>query len=92
VIYDDMIRTGSSLAGAAQAYKDAGAVEVSALTTHGVFPEGALQRLQDTGLFSRIATTDTHPRSRELESDFLTVHSVSDLLCAALLDEEQDVE
>jgi ribose-phosphate pyrophosphokinase len=88
VIYDDMIRTGSSLAGAAQAYKDAGAVDVSALTTHGVFPEGALEGLQSTGLFSAIATTDSHPRSLELESEFLTVHSVSDMLCAAIEDEK----
>jgi ribose-phosphate pyrophosphokinase len=92
VIYDDMIRTGSSLAGAAQAYKDAGAVEVSALTTHGVFPEGALERLEKTGLFSAIATTDSHPRSLELESDFLAVHSVSELLCAALHNGEADGE
>lgn len=87
VIYDDMIRTGSSLAGAAQAYKDAGAVDVAALTTHGVFPEGALESLQKTGLFSAIATTDSHPRSIELESDLLQVHDVSPLLCSALEDE-----
>lgn len=92
VIYDDMIRTGSSLTGAARAYKDAGAIDVSALTTHGVFPEGALQGLQDSGLFSAIATTDTHPKSLQLASDFLTVHSVSELLCAALRDEESHVE
>lgn len=89
VIYDDMIRTGSSLAGAAQAYKDAGAIDVSALTTHGVFPEGALERLRGTGLFSAIATTDSHPRSLELECDFLAVHSVSNLICAALKDEDE---
>lgn len=88
VIYDDMIRTGSSLAGAARAYKDAGATSVAALTTHGVFPEGALASLQATGLFSAIATTDSHPRSLELESDFLQVYSVADLLCAALEDED----
>ena len=72
----------------AQAYKDAGAVDVAALTTHGVFPEGAIESLQGTGLFSGIATTDSHPRSLELESDFLTVHSVSNLICSALQDED----
>lgn len=88
VIYDDMIRTGSSLMGAAQAYRDAGAVDVSALTTHGVFPSGALARLEGSGLFSSIMSTDTHPRSLSLEGDFLQVHSVSSLLCAALHNEE----
>jgi ribose-phosphate pyrophosphokinase len=89
VIYDDMIRTGSSLMGAARAYLDAGALEVSALTTHGVFPDGALQNLQDSGLFSCIAATDTHPRAIELENDFLRVHSVSELLCGAVRNENE---
>ncbi len=87
VIYDDMIRTGNSLAGAAQAYKDAGAIEVSALTTHGVFPDGALEGLRSSGLFAAIATTDSHPRSLDLESEFLTVHSTAEMLCAAIDDE-----
>lgn len=90
VIYDDMIRTGSSLVGAAKAYKDAGARDVSAVTTHGVFPEDALDRLQQSGLFSCIATTDSHPRSRELESDFLRVHSIAELLNTALHDGESE--
>ena len=38
VIYDDMIRTGSSVINAARAYRDAGATSVAALCTHGVFP------------------------------------------------------
>ncbi len=84
VIYDDMIRTGSSLIGAAQAYTNAGATEVAAVTTHGVFPQDALQSLQDTGLFSAVACTDSHPRATELAGDFLQVHSISSLLTNAL--------
>src|SRR5436190_22663145 len=38
VIYDDMIRTGGSLMGAARAYRDAGAGRIAAIATHGVFP------------------------------------------------------
>ncbi len=87
VIYDDMIRTGSSLIGAAQAYADAGATEVMAVTTHGVFPGRALETLQHTGLFAAIACTDSHPRARELESDFLRVHTVSNLFTSALCDQ-----
>src|SRR5690606_33936857 len=90
VIYDDMIRTGGSLAGAARAYLDAGATEVSALTTHGVFPEGALERLEASGLFSAIAATDSHPRARALASDFLKIHSVAELLSAAMQDQDVD--
>jgi ribose-phosphate pyrophosphokinase len=81
-----MIRTGSSLMGAAAAYKDAGATEVSALTTHGVFPGQALETLRQSGLFAAIACTDSHPRADELADDFLEVHSISELLSASLLD------
>lgn len=66
VIYDDMIRTGGSLAGAARAYLDAGASAVCALATHGLFPADALARLHASGVFERIACTDTHPRAEEL--------------------------
>ncbi len=84
VIYDDMIRTGSSLMGAARAYMDAGATDVSAVTTHGVFPGAALNALEDSGLFSAIACTDSHPRASALAGDFLRVHSISTLFTSAL--------
>jgi ribose-phosphate pyrophosphokinase len=79
VIYDDMIRTGGSLADAARAYVDAGASRVSAVCTHGVLPDGALERLHGTGLFASIACTDSHPRARELEGERLRVVSVAAL-------------
>ncbi|MCY1053442.1 ribose-phosphate diphosphokinase, partial [Nannocystis sp. SCPEA4] len=69
ILYDDMIRTGGSLIGAARAYQRAGAVSLAAVATHGVFPGDALQRLQATGLFSAIACTDSHPRARALAGD-----------------------
>ena len=68
-----MIRTGGSLIAAARAYRDAGAVEIDAIATHGVFPGDALERLTETGLFSAIACTDTHPRARELAGPSLHV-------------------
>lgn len=79
VIYDDMIRTGSSLAEAARAYAQAGASRVSAVCTHGVLPGDALDRLHATGLFSTIACTDSHPHALELEGDRLEVVSVASL-------------
>jgi ribose-phosphate pyrophosphokinase len=80
VIYDDMIRTGSSLIHAAQAYGEAGAVAIDAITTHGVFPADSLARLRATGLFGRIAATDSHPRAAGLAGDFLHVDSTAGLL------------
>ncbi len=77
VIYDDMIRTGSSLLKAAQAYKDAGATRISVVTTHGLFPGDALDRLKASGLVDLVICTDSHPRALELKSDFLRVESVA---------------
>jgi len=84
IIYDDMIRTGGSLIGAATAYRDAGAAEIHALCTHGLFTSNALPRLQDSGLFQSLGSTDTHPRSRELASDFLSIYGIAPLLARAL--------
>jgi ribose-phosphate pyrophosphokinase len=80
IIYDDMIRTGSSLLNAARAYRAAGAISVAAIATHGVFPKDALQKLRESGAFETIICTNTHPRAVELKSDFLQVVSVAGLL------------
>jgi len=84
VIYDDMIRTGGSLLGAARAYRSAGASNVFAVVTHGLFPDDALERIHASGLISGLVCTDTHPRGDALASDFLSVARVAPLLADAL--------
>ena len=84
VIYDDMIRTGGSLVNAAEAYRSAGAKELIAIATHALFPGDAFPKLLDSGLFTRIVCTDTHPRAIELEKAGLEVVSVAPLLAAAI--------
>lgn len=87
IIYDDMIRTGGSLIGAAQAYKDSGARTIWAMCTHGVFPKGAVARLQDSNLFQKILCTDSHPnaqKSHEQYPHFVSVISLKNILCDAL--------
>lgn len=84
VIYDDMIRTGGSLIAAAQAYRDAGAVAIDAISTHGVFPADSLAKIEHSGLFGQVACTDSHPRAVALASDFLQVASTAELLCEHL--------
>ena len=61
VIYDDMIRSGGSLISAAKAYHQAGATRLVAVATHGLFTDGALDRLADSGLFDAVVCTDSHP-------------------------------
>lgn len=90
VIYDDMIRTGGSLINAARAYKDAGATSIVAITTHGLFSRGALDRIADSALFDVVVACDTHPCAHELrEHPLLEVISVADLL-ADFLSGRQD--
>ncbi len=46
IIYDDMIRTGGSILQAARAYRDAGANRISLISTHGLFTNGALEKIR----------------------------------------------
>ena len=90
LIYDDMIRTGSSIKHAAQAYLEAGAEAVAAICTHGLFPGAALQELQQAQwrgrpLLWRMVCADTHPRALSLQDgDFLVVKSIGPLLAQHL--------
>ncbi|MCU0656248.1 MAG: ribose-phosphate diphosphokinase [Polyangiaceae bacterium] len=84
VIYDDMIRTGSSLENAARAYLQAGARRIFAVATHGLFPGDALERLQRSGLFQAILCTDSHPRALARAGSFLQVERVAPLFLPLL--------
>jgi ribose-phosphate pyrophosphokinase len=85
VIYDDMIRTGGSLLSAARAYRDAGALAIDAIATHGLFPGDSLARIAASGLLGRIMVTDSHPRAVALQSDFLEVASTATLFAEHLI-------
>ncbi|WP_194974557.1 ribose-phosphate diphosphokinase [Aquiflexum lacus] len=84
VIYDDMVRTGGSLINAAKAYKAAGAKKIYTITTHGLFNNDALNRIQSSGVIEKVVSTDTHPNSIALKSDFLQVKSIAGLIVAQL--------
>jgi ribose-phosphate pyrophosphokinase len=66
VVYDDMIRTGSSLLQAGRAYLAAGATAVHAIASHLVLPGGTLAKIQGAGVFKSILGTDSHPGSQQL--------------------------
>lgn len=77
VIYDDMIRSGASLLEAAKSYLDAGASEIYAICTHGIFTSEALSKIKDSGLIRRVACTNSYPKAASLGEDFLEVLSVA---------------
>ena len=80
IIYDDMIRTGGSLINAAQAYKDAGAKEIAVISTHGLLPDESINKIKNSGLFKKVIVTDSHPNAVKLESEFLNIVTVSDII------------
>lgn len=80
VIYDDMVRTGGSLINAAKAYKNAGARNIYTITTHGLFSNDALNKIQLSGVIKKVVSTNTHPNSIKLNSDFLQTKSIAPLI------------
>jgi len=78
VIVDDMIDTGGTLAAGAQTVLDAGASEVYAVATHGLFSGNAFETLT-TSQLAGILVTDTVPL-REGAPDLIRVLSCADIL------------
>jgi phosphoribosylpyrophosphate synthetase len=58
---DDLVLSGGTLIECAEALAAAGAKEVNAYVTHGVFPEGSWQRFIKDKLFTRFWMTDSCP-------------------------------
>jgi ribose-phosphate pyrophosphokinase len=82
VVYDDMIRTGSSLIQAGRAYLAAGATRVHAIASHLVLPGSAVEKLRASGVFASIMGTDSHPGSQKLPKE--DVISIAPLLVSCL--------
>jgi ribose-phosphate pyrophosphokinase len=78
VIVDDMIDTGGTLAVGAQTVLDAGASEVYAVATHGLFSGNAFETLSNSPL-AGILVTDTVPL-RDGAPELVRVLSCADIL------------
>jgi ribose-phosphate pyrophosphokinase len=83
LMFDDMISTASSIAGAVRLVKQRGAKEVHVAATHGLFAGNAVQRLNDAGINS-VVITDTVPVRDPHKINGLCVLSVADLLGEAI--------
>lgn len=84
IIYDDMIRTGGSLMNAAAAYKSEGASRIFAITTHGLFTDNAIAKIQQQGIIERVITSNSHPSCFAQKPDFIQIKSVAGLIFDAL--------
>jgi ribose-phosphate pyrophosphokinase len=83
ILSDDLIVTGSTLVTGAAALKEAGASEVYACATHGLFPKSSLEELAASEL-AGVAVTDTVPINELHRPDKLTVLSVSGILAETI--------
>ena len=79
ILTDDLISTGGTLITAADALRAAGATEIYACATHGLFPDDALENLVRSEL-SEIVVTDTVPIDPLTKPEKITVVSVSGIL------------
>jgi ribose-phosphate pyrophosphokinase len=84
MVYDDMIRTGSSLLQAGRAYLAAGATAVHAIASHLVLPGDSLEKLRTTGVFASISGSDSHPGSQQLAGVEGAVTPVAELMVRAM--------
>jgi ribose-phosphate pyrophosphokinase len=84
IIYDDMVRTGGSLMQAAAQYKAKGAEQIFVITTHGLFNNNALQKIQEQGIISKVICTDSHANVNGIQSPILSVISIADLIAKQL--------
>jgi ribose-phosphate pyrophosphokinase len=84
MIYDDMIRTGSSLVQAGRAYLAAGASRVHAVASHLVLPGKSLESIRESGVFATISGTDSHPGSQKVGAGPGGVASIAKHMADAL--------
>jgi ribose-phosphate pyrophosphokinase len=80
---DDMVVTGGTLLAGARALKAAGATAVYACATHGLFPDGTLNRLAESEI-EQIVVTDTVPIDPLRRPAKLQVLTVSRILAESI--------
>ncbi len=85
LIFDDLISTGGTIAGAARAARENGAKRVYVFATHGVLCSGAVEKLREAQV-EKIVVTDSIPISEDkyLKLPNLEIISVAKLLADAI--------
>jgi ribose-phosphate pyrophosphokinase len=84
IMIDDMILTGGTLIAGAEALREAGASEVYACATHGLFPGNAFEKIAASEL-AQVTVTDTVPIDPINRPANLDVLPVSGLLAETIM-------
>ncbi len=83
VLVDDIIDTGNTLAKAAVALKEKGAIDICAIATHGVFSRGA-KEIIDSSPIEKVWVTNTLPRRDTWPEKAISL-SIGELLADVIL-------
>lgn len=83
ILVDDLIDTGGTLVGAAEALLDAGAEEVYACATHAVFSDPASERLQ-ASVLKEVVVTNTIPLPVYKRAPKVKILSIAPLFAEAI--------
>jgi ribose-phosphate pyrophosphokinase len=89
ILVDDMITSGGTITMAAEAVKQAGALDVVAAVTHGVLSGPAVDRLKNSPI-SEVVLTNTLPIPAERRIDGMTVLSIAPLIARAIREVFED--
>lgn len=84
IMLDDICDSGGTLANAAAALKEQGAVSVSAYVTHGVLSGNAVQRIEKSVLDELVMTDTIQPSAEALKSKNIRVLPMAPLLGEAI--------
>ena len=80
IIYDDMIRSGSSILNAAKTYKEGGATDIYVITTHGIFTGNCIEKLKSSDIIKKLICTDSHVNAINVNDNFVEVKSIAGLI------------
>lgn len=83
LLVDDIISTGRTMIEAAQALKNAGALEVACAATHGIFTNGAAERFEQS-VIKKIYVTNS---LKDFQPDSIKTYNVSRFIEAIILKE-----
>jgi ribose-phosphate pyrophosphokinase len=84
VLVDDIVDSAGTLCNAAQALKEAGALDVVAYVTHGVLSGGAVARIEGSALHELVTTDSILPTDAVTNSDRIRILPIAPLLGEAI--------
>jgi ribose-phosphate pyrophosphokinase len=84
IMVDDMCDSGGTLANAAAALKEHGAVSVSAYVTHGVLSGTAVERIEKSVLDELVTTDTIQPSEAARKSKSIRILTIAPLLGEAI--------